>query len=463
MKPEPNSKSVPDFTGTLVRPPWFYRQWMLAGNPAYFFRRLVDDYGDFIHYRGLFKFYLVNHPSLVKQVLMDTHKSFDKKTIIYQRLVRVFGNGLVVSEGNDWKRQRKMMQPMFGPITVRNFFDGMHGAVGDMLDRWKVEFANQRIFDIAYEMEQLTLRVTGEALFSEGFTQQADRIAEWNARINFYCAKPPLPIIRAFWFPSTVNRRLKRTLHEFHEFVGQMIANRRKSGPKNDLLSILLDARHEDDGQPLSDLEVREQVLAMILGGHETSSRALTWVWYELDRHPEVREKLNAELDAVLGSEKPSLEHLPHLKYTKMVIDECMRLHPPFWFENRNVMQDVELGGEVIPKGSLVIFTRYTVHRHRDFWRQPDEFIPERQDPDQPENLRSTYAQLPFGGGPRICIGINFAVMELVLTVAAICQQFEVNVAKENNHVMAAKMTMFPRHGVKVQLKPRQHSPSGQA
>ncbi len=428
---------------------------MLAGNPAYFFRTLTQQFGDFLHYRGLFSFYLVNHPSLVKQVLMETHRSYDKNTILYKRLTRVFGNGLVVSEGDDWKRQRKMMQPMFGPITVHRFFDSMAHATSQTLDRWSNEFSGQKVFNIATEMEQLTLRIAGEALFSEGFTQHADRIAQWNHRINFYCAKPPLPIIRDFWFPSTVNRRLKATLREFHQFIGEMIDKRRSSGSQNDLLSILLEAKYED-GQPLTDLEVREQILGMILGGHETSSRALTWVWHELDRNPDKREKLYAEIDTVIGDGPITLDHLPRLRYTKMVIDECMRLHPPFWFENRNVMHDdVQLGGRRLAKGSLVIFTRYALHRHPEFWNNPDAFVPERQDPDQPENKRSVYAQVPFGGGPRICSGINFAIMELVVVVAEICRRFHVTVAKENKHQMAAKMTMFPKFGVKAQLQRR--------
>lgn len=451
---ENHSEPTGEFSGSLVRSPWFYRQWMLAGNPAYFFQKLVREFGDFVHYRGLFNFYQVNHPSLVKQVLMDTHRSFDKQSIIYKRFGNVFGNGLVASEGEDWQRQRKLLQPIFGPITVRNFFEGMLNATQEMTEHWSVEYANQRVFDIAPEMEKLTLRIAGEALFSDVFKQQSERIARWNDTINYYCAKPPLPVIRSFWFPSSLNRRLKETLAEFHQFVGDMIEKRRGARGKNDLLGILLDAKHED-GTTLSDLEIREQVLGMIVGGHETSSRALAWIWYELDRHPDVRQQLFEELNSVLGDRPPTLECLPQLKYTKMVIDECLRLHPPFWFENRNVTEDVEIGGALLPKGSIVLFSRYTLHRHPDFWREPDKFDPTRQDPDDLENARSAYAQIPFGGGPRICLGINFAIMELVLLLATISQKFEVVVAKQNKHAMAAKMTMFPKYGVQVMLKPR--------
>jgi cytochrome P450 len=158
---------------------------------------------------------------------------------------------------------------------------------------------------------------------------------------------------------------------------------------------------------------------------------------------------------SVLGGEPPTMESLSKLKYIRMVIDECLRLHPPFWFENRNAMKDVEIGGHVIPKGSIVLFSRHALHRHAAFWDQPTRFNPCRQDPDNLEHQRTAYAQVPFGGGPRICIGINFAIMELMVIVATICQRFKVSVAKDDRHEMSAKMTMFPKHGVRVNLKSR--------
>lgn len=443
-----------NFTGTLARPPWFYRQWMLAGNPAHFFQRLATDFGDFLHYRGLFNFYQVNHPALVKQILMQTHKSFDKRNVIYKRFGNVFGDGLVSSEGDKWKRHRKLMQPMFGPVTVRKFFDGMVAATTETADRWQVSYPNGTAFDIAGEMDQLTLRIAGETFFSSGFQSDSDRISRWNQTINEYIAKPPLPIIRSIWFPSAINRRLKSTLAEFHQFIGDMIESRRSAGPQNDLLSILLSATH-DDGTSLTDDELKEEVLGMILAGHETSSSALAWIWYELHRHPEVRQKINDELETVLGGELPTIQSVAGLKYTRMVIEECLRLHPPFWFENRNAMCDVELGGHVIPKGSMVLFSRHALHRHPEFWEAPDRFDPQRQDPENLENERTTYAQVPFGGGPRICIGLHFAMLELIVIVAIICQRFNVTLATENRHEMDAKMTMFPKHGVKVVLDRR--------
>ena len=230
---------------------------------------------------------------------------------------------------------------------------------------------------MASEMDQLTLRIAGEALFSEGFEADSDNIAQWNEAINHYCAKPPLPIIRSFWFPSPANRKIKSTLAAFHSFIHSMIEKRRAEGTQADLLGVLLQARHEETDSAQTDAEITEEVLGMILGGH------------------------------------------------------------------------------TIPAGSIVLFNRHALHRHPDFWKQPERFNPQRQDPDNLENARSTYAQVPFGGGPRICMGINFAVMELVLIVATVCQRYKVRLAKEHRHQMSAKMTMAPKYGVNVFLEPR--------
>ncbi len=443
------------FAGALRRTPRFYKQWMLAGNPAYYFDRLVKDFGDFVHYRGLFSFYLVNHPALVKQVLQDTNKTFNKKSVIYDRFRNAFGNGLVVAEGDRWKRQRKLMQPMFGPTAVKRFFDLMVMSTTEVIKRWEGSCRSQNVFNIAHDMNQLTLTIAGRAMFNDSFDEAAAKISHWTHVINRYSAKPPLPIIRSIWFPSRTNAQLKETLRQFYAFLQEMIDARRLGIPQKDLLGVLLDAKHEESGISMSDHEIAEEILGMIVGGHETSSSALTWVWYELDRNPDVERRLHQELDAVIGDRSLTIDDLPKLVYTKMIVDETLRLHPPFWFENRNVACDVQLGGSTIPKGSLVVFSRYSLHRHPSFWREPDRFIPCRFEPDHEENKRSLHACVPFGGGPRICIGINFAVMELLVVLATITRRYKVIVDSCDRHEMAAHLTMTPRHGVQVRLLER--------
>ncbi|PQO26582.1 cytochrome P450 [Blastopirellula marina] len=444
------------FEGQLARPPFFYRQWMLAGNPAYFFDRLVQDYGDFVHYRGLFSFYLVNHPSLVKQVLQETNKSFDKNSVIYDRFRNPFGDGLVVAEGDRWKRSRRLMQPLFGQQAIQQYFPLMVDSAEQMAKRWEAACSSGQVFDAAQEMNHITLQIAGRALFHDSFDQMSAQISEWTHVINLYSAKPPLPVVRSYWFPSRINRRLKNTLAEFHEFLQQMIDARRDGDGQSDLISRLLATRDEETGQPMSDQEITEEALGMIIGGHETSSSALAWLWCELDQHPEVRDRLHAELDEVIGSDRLSPDHLPQLVYTRMVLEETLRLHPPFWFENRNVAaDDVELGGAALPRGSIVAFSRYSLHRHSGFWQDPERFDPERFRPDHEENKRSTYAFVPFGGGPRICIGVHLAMMELVTVVAILAGKYDVRLDASHRHEMAAHLTMTPKYGVRVKLEKR--------
>lgn len=445
------------FRGSLARPPFLYRQWMLANNPALFFERLVRDWGDFVHYRGLFEFYLVNHPALVKEVLQETHTSFDKRSVIYDRFRHAFGDGLVVAEGDHWHRQRRLMQPLFGHDAIKTYLPRIVEATETTGRRWEETYGNGRAFDLAREMNVLTLQIVGRVLFHDSFDHVAEKIAAWTAVINRYSAKPPLPIIRSPWFPSRINHELRAALAEFHAFLVGLIEARRREGGAADLISRLLAARDDNGSGMMTDREIADEALGMIIGGHETSASALAWLWCELDQNPDVRDRVERELREVVGDGRFTHDHLPQLVYTRMVIDETLRLHPPFWFENRNVAAEgVKLGGAALPRGSLVIFSRYSLHRHRDFWKEPTRFDPERFRPDQEENARATHACVPFGGGPRICIGHHFAMMELVVIVAVLVGRYHVRLDASHRHGMAARLTMTPKYGVRVVVERRQ-------
>ena len=443
------------FHGKLTKPPWGYRQWMLAGNPAIFFDHLANTFGDFVHYRGAFNFYLINHPDLIKTVLQQTNKSFDKNTPIYRRFGNAFGNGLVVAEDNHWRCQRKLMQPMFGHRAIEQFFPVMVAATNEMLSRWQARPNHELSFDIAPEMSQLTLEIVGRTLFRDNFGSVSDRILEWTHTIDRYSAKPPIPIIRDFWFPSGRNRRLKRTLREFHDFIQQMIDQRLATKHEDDLLGILLRAQNPDSGQAMAHRQIADEVLGMIVGGHETSSSALTWAWYELAQHPDVFSQLLKEIDQVIDAGPLQIEKIKELSFTRMVLDEVLRLHPPFWFENRNTRQDTNLAGVHLPAGSIIVMSRYSLHRHREYWRDADQFNPDRFEPNHEENARSSYAYIPFGGGPRICIGTHFAMMEMLVIMALIARRFEIKLSCEDRHEMAAATTMTPKFGVRVTARPR--------
>lgn len=444
------------FAGSLARPPYLYRQWMLAGNPALFFDQLVRDFGDYVHYRGLFNFYLVNHPALVRQVLQETNRSFDKRSVIYDRFRQSFGDGLVVAEGDRWRRQRRRMQPLFGHDAIRDYLPRMVEAIEAMGRRWETTYRGGRVFDLVPEMSFLTLQIVGRVLFHDSFDDVAEKISGWTDVINRHSAKPPLPIIRSPWFPSRINRQLRATLADFHAFLARLIETRRHDGGTSDLVSRLLAARDDEGGGAMSDHEIADEALGMIIGGHETSASALAWLWCELDDHPDVRRRLETELEEVIGADRLTHEHLPKLVYTRMVIEETLRLHPPFWFENRSVAADgVELGGTTLPRGSLVVFSRHSLHRHPGFWHDPDRFEPERFRPHQEENTRASHASVPFGGGPRVCIGQHFAMMELVAILAILAGRYHVRLDPSHRRGMAAHVTMTPKYGVRVVVEPR--------
>ncbi|QDU89202.1 Pentalenene oxygenase [Pirellulimonas nuda] len=444
------SKPPAEFSGALASTPWSYRVWMLAFSRERLFDKLIAEYGDFVHYRGVVGFYLINHPALVKQVLQQTHDAFDKRSPLYDRFRRAFGSGLVVAEGDQWKQRRAAIQQLMGPARVEAYLQPMLGAAHRVAHQWESRSRDGAAFDVADQMDELTLEIVGRALFQDAFDEAREPIRRWTHVIDHYSSKAPLPVVRSAWFPSRLNRRLRTTLAEFHRFIQTTIDQRRAEASGKDLLSLLL-ADDPADGRPrLTDAEVRDEVLGMIVGGHETSSVALTWIWYELAKNPLVERRLHEELDTVLGGREMRVEDAPRLTYARMVIDETLRLHPPFWFENRNVTRDVELGGVTLPAGAMVAFSRHALHRHKDFWADPSRFDPERFRPGAEENRRSTHAYVPFGGGPRVCVGVHFATLELLVLLATLAQRFRLQIDGQGRHEASALLTMRLKHGLRV-------------
>ncbi|MGJ8642829.1 MAG: cytochrome P450 [Luteolibacter sp.] len=448
--PVEKNHEMPSFTGKPVDAAPFSHTWMVAKNPALFIQSLVRDHGDFVRYKGLLDFHLVNHPALVRAVLKNTHRDFDKNSRIYNHFRNVFGNGLVTAEGDAWKRKRKLMQPVFTPASSLKFFPGMLEAAKNTVASWN-KFAGESLtFDMAEEMNHLTLEIAGRSFFGDGFDNSAKRIRAWTEAINRYSAKPPLPIVSHLRFPSPTNLLVRKMMKDFRDFMRGLIHDRVNAPPQDDLLGILLSTETMDEA------EICEEILGMIVGGHETAATALTWFWYELHHHPKIEQKVVAEIAAVIGDSPLTPEKLCELTYTDRVMNETMRLHPPFWFENRNTMQDIELGGVKIPKGTMVAFSRYSLHRHPDYWENPDAFDPSRFDPEKPGNPGASCAYVPFGGGPRICIGRHFAMMELLVIAVTVLQRYHVIVDSSDRHQMAAKLTMAPKHGLIVTLKKRE-------
>ena len=276
--------------------------------------------------------------------------------------------------------------------------------------------------------------------------------SRWSLRIRPGLRRRPHP-----WFPSPLNIRMKHSLSAFRAFITKLIERRVKEAhngtvAKKDLLSILLFCAKGEDDNPMTVGQVIDEVLGMIVGGHETSASALTWFWYEVGKRPEVYSKLRQEVEDVLKGDCLTLEAISELKYLRMVLDEVLRLYPPFWFENRGVMEDTELAGIKITKGSIIAMSRFSLHSHPGYWKRPLEFIPERHDPDSPENLASSFACVPFSGGPRTCIGLHFARLEMMVIIASILARFKLKTFSASNGQASANLTLTLKGGLKGKI-----------
>ena len=256
-------------------------------------------------------------------------------------------------------------------------------------------------------------------------------------------------------FPTKRNRRFKRALRELDTFVFGLIGKRRREGDDSgDLLSMLLFARDDNTGEAMSGRQVRDEVMTMLLAGHETSAMALTWAWYLLSIHPEIEHRLHEELDSVLGGRIPGFDDLSQLPHVRMIVDETLRLYPPAWGVERQSIDEDEIGGFRIPKGVQLFVSSYATHRHPDFWESPDLFDPERFLPERSKE-RPRFAYYPFGGGPRKCIGSNFALMEMQLILATLAQRYRLAVVPEHPVEVQPVITLRPRHGIMMTLNER--------
>lgn len=447
-------KEEKDFLGKLTHVPFGSRQWKLFSDPPAFFNELIEKYGDFLHCRGLIDFYLVNHPSLVSVVLKETNRSFDKNSIIYNRFKNAMGDGIVTAEGDRWKKQRKLLQPVFRPTAIHQYFETMLHSTLKLVDRWSEKAEKNTPFDLSKDMYNLALEITGKSLFSHTFDKKSAIIDQWTKSINEYCAKLPIPILSNLNFPLPVNIRLRKTLKEYATFIDELISERANGHEEDDLLTLLMNLQDEETGKKLTNHEIAEEAMAMVVGGHETTSSALTWIFFELGNHPEVENRVRQEIQQLIGGRPLVLEQINDFKYLRMVVEETLRLHPPFWFENRNVSCDLELSGSLVPRGSLVVFSRYALHRHHDFWVSPDDFRPERFSPGEEENSRQSCAYVPFGAGPRACMGRHFAMMEIMVAAITILQNYKLTAVHRYEKVpLKVRMTMELKHGHVVILE----------
>src|SRR5580692_96098 len=419
-------------------------------DPLGYMPKLVRDYGDIVTMRYYnFRVYFVSHPDYIEQVLVTHNRKFIKGRIL-RKNKQLFGNGLLTSEGDFWLRQRRLAQPAFHRARVASYADTMVRYADRLLAEWKG--GEER--DIHAEMMRLTLQIVAKTLFDADVDREARQVGSALESIMELNSDFRKLILTPSWVPTPRNIRAAIATRRLDKIIFRFIEQRRASGKDTgDLLSMLL-AAQDEDGSGMTDRQLRDEAMTIFLAGHETTANALSWTWLLLAQNPAVEAKLHAELAAVLAGRTPSLDDLPRLVHTNRIITESMRLYPPAWGTARTAIEDHEIAGYSVPKGSGVSFAQWTVHRDARWYDAPDEFRPERWEGDLLKRL-PRFAYFPFGGGPRQCIGNVFALMETALILARIAQQFRFRLVAGHPVVPLASITLRPRHGIRAVLELR--------
>ena len=417
-----------------------------------FFVRCAREYGDAVKLRFAHRtIYLLCHPDLIEEVLITHSKHFIKHFAMRLNPM-VLGKGLLASEGDFWLRQRRLIQPVFNRNRILGYGAAMVAATERVLAAWKV--GEQR--EIHAEMGRITLAIAAKTLFNTEVDNDAHAVAQAMEVMqhNFlerFNSLMPLPL----WLPTPANLRAKRATKQLDAVLFRIIRERRAENmDKGDLLSLLLHARDEDDGRGMNDQQVRDEAMTLFLAGHETTALALSWTWYLLAQHPEAEQKLLAELDAVLAGRLPTVDDWPKLKFTEMVALEAMRLYPPAYVIGREATANCVIGGFAVPRGTTLLMPQWVVQRDGRFFDEPERFKPERWGEEWIKALPK-FAYFPFGGGPRVCIGQQFAMMELVLILATIARHFCFRMQPGAVVKPLPTFTLRPEPGIPGLIEPR--------
>jgi cytochrome P450 len=410
-------------------------------------------YGDIFRWRTLHFFVVfVNHPDLVEKVLVSESRNYMKGRGL-QANRELFGNGLLTSEGDSWLRQRRLMQPAFHRERIAAYADTMIDQGRRLGESWR----DGETRDIHADLMRATLEIAGSTLFGASVSDPdaAQISGALNTLIHLNSTPRRLfPLLRAL--PTRANRSYTRAVRQLDKVVYALIARRRAELGENDadLLSMLLNARDEDGGR-MTDRQLRDESVTLLLAGHETTALALSWTLYLLAQNPEVAAQLHAELDAVLAGALPTLDDVPRLAFTGKVLKESMRLYPPAWGVVRMCPEECTLGDFRIPKRASVIVSQYVMHRDPRFYANPTRFDPARWTESFERDL-PRFAYFPFGGGPRLCIGASFASMEAALVLAILTQRFRFYVDPTCEVVPQPSITLRPKNGLRLRLEARQ-------
>ncbi len=419
-----------------------------------FFVQTARDYGDVVQLRfGPQRVILINDPSMAEEVFHDTANF--RKEGRWQRLSPLLGQGLLTNEGEPWMKQRRLLVPTFQHKRLAGLIGMMSEATERAVDRWLTQHGQSGQFDINREMMALALEVVVRSLFSTTLRRDTDQINAAFTEIQKH-------LLRHLWsfnpwpgkLPTPRNRRFKRALGVLDAVVLRIIAEHRRQGADHgDLLSMMLQTRDEDSGEGMSDRQICDEVMTIILAGHETTANGLSWAWLMLDRHPEVRQRLRDEALGVLGPDRPAtIEDLRRMPYSLQVFKETMRIYPPIWLIPRTNQKSAVVGGWEIPPGSMVMVLPYLLHRHPGWWEDPEVFNPDRFSPDEVDEGRPRYLYMPFGAGPRTCLGHRFAQMEAQVVLSTVARRCRIHVLKDDIEPQPL-LSLRPRRGIPARLE----------
>ena len=441
----------------LVRPPGPRNRGIIGNfplgsrDPLGVYTQWARQYGDIFYYRAFSRhIYFLNNPEFAKYILVTNYQDFIKgEAIRFNR--RIFGNGLLTNEGSSWLRHRRLIQPAFHRDRIESYADTMVAYTERMMATWH----DGETRDIHLDMMRLGLEIVAKALFNVEIAAERDRVSvalNTVQELNSGGRMLLPPILRRL--PTVGNLRYERAARQLDEVVYSLIRQRRTNGEiADDLLYMLLQA-HDEDGSIMPDEQLRDEVMTLLLAGHETTAVSLSWTWYLLAQYPEVEKKLWSELRRVLNGRSPRIQDLSELPYTERVMKEAMRLYPPSWAIVRNSLKDCEIGGYQVPAGATIMMSQWVMHRDPRYYDEPERFNPDRW-LDERAKGASKLVYFPFGGGPRTCIGASFATMEAVFALATIAQRYQIRIAPACLVEPLPTITLRPKHGIKVVLTRR--------
>ena len=436
-------------------PPLLEGYRLLRRSPPEALLQIAKDYGDVVRWRGLQNIYCINHPDYVRQILTQSWPRYSKDTIDYRVVGRTLGRGLVTNDGPDWAKQRRLMQPVFANRAIDKFDVVINEMTAQLAQSWAGKRADETVW-LERDMSRVTFQVVSRTLFGADIDDAADEMVEILHVVNQHPLRVRSLLTLYPWLPLPSNRRFARIKGRLDEIVDKLVDQRHSmvDQGQGDIVDRLLAARDPETGEGMSRAQMRDELITLLLAGHETSATALVWTYHLLGQHPEIEQRLVEELARELGGRSAQSGDLARLPYLKQVVQESMRLYPPVWGLARRANEETEFGGYRIPAGAYISISMYALHRHPDYWPRAEQFDPERFDPKRNEQ-RHSYCYIPFSAGPRACIGAGMAMLEIQLVLAQLLQRFRVRPVPGFKVTPEAVITLKTRAGMPVTITPR--------